>query len=726
MSSYPKLGLYITTALSLTIAAGASAQQKAPVKNPDYLEEITVTARLRSENVMDVPVAMSVFNAKTIEEAGINRAEDFMGMIPNVSFVHAQDAGTNFITIRGLTQVRNSESPVAVSIDGVLTVNPIQFTQELFDIESIQVLKGPQGALYGRNAIGGAIVITTKQPTNDFEGFVRLGLGNGGRIKGQGSVSGPIAKDKLLFRVAVSHLQHDGYLNNIFLHDKADPYKDQTGRVLLKWVGSENFAVDFRAGYSKTKGGALNYVVNADYAVGDFVGNPNNISVPIQANVRGIDDRELYDASLKMDLTTEIGTFTSITAWSKSKERSGGDSFPYSSTPADGTQDGTLNVRGISQEIRLTSPDQQRLRYIVGAYGLWTHRNLQLTTGLDLGPGIIIPGININSPINPTVFALWDDSHYRAYALFGQLNFDITEKLELAAALRYDNDRRRQENLSPFLLAPYGIPVGFARKETFDKLQPKVTLTYKAEDNFTLFANYSEGFRSGGFNQPGIAQVAVTAIPPVIGVADIFPKESSRGFEIGLKSRMLDKRVSFNASAFMTKVKGQQYFSFIPALTAQVITSIDKVDIWGFEFDGMFHVVDGFDIFGAFGYTKTEIKKYSNDPSNVGNWAPYVPRYTVNAGAQYRTAVMNDVDFMIRGEYERRGPLQWDPGNFTRNNPINLVRGRVGFEDGTNGWSLIAWAENLFNEKYNADFVIGGFAQRALPRTYGIDFTKKF
>ena len=154
---------------------------------------IYVTARRRSELLQDVPAAITAFTDDTIEAAGIERPADFINLTSNVTLVETQNAGNAFIVIRGITQARNSEPSVAVIVDGVQQVNPAQFNQELFDIEQIEVLKGPQGGLYGRNAIGGAIVIRTRQPTDEFEGMVRAGVDNGFGYWLRGTLSGPIS-----------------------------------------------------------------------------------------------------------------------------------------------------------------------------------------------------------------------------------------------------------------------------------------------------------------------------------------------------------------------------------------------------------------------------------------------------------------------------------------------------------------------------------------------------
>ena len=167
------------------LAAGIAQAQ-------DQLEEIIVTARLRSESSIEAPAAIKAFTAAEIDSAGIQTPHDYIALTPNMTVVQTQNPGNSFITIRGVSQARNSDMPVAVVVDGVLMTNPAQFNQELYDIEQIEVLKGPQGALYGRNAIGGAISIVTKAPADDFEARLRLGADSGPGYMAQGTVSGPL------------------------------------------------------------------------------------------------------------------------------------------------------------------------------------------------------------------------------------------------------------------------------------------------------------------------------------------------------------------------------------------------------------------------------------------------------------------------------------------------------------------------------------------------------
>ena len=198
------------------------------------LEEIIVTARMRAETYIETPAAIKAFTAEEIVSAGIDRPHDFIALTPSITIVQTQNPGNSFITIRGVSQARNSDMPVAVSVDGVLMSNPAQFNQELFDIEQIEVLKGPQGALYGRNAIGGAISIVTRAPSDEFEAKIRLGADSGPGYMAQGDISGPI-NDKFTYRVSLSNTDTDGYLDNQYLNTEADPYKDTSARLRLNW-----------------------------------------------------------------------------------------------------------------------------------------------------------------------------------------------------------------------------------------------------------------------------------------------------------------------------------------------------------------------------------------------------------------------------------------------------------------------------------------------------------
>ncbi len=305
------ISMLVTWIVATAVALPAMAQTT-------EMEEIVVTARKRDENFQDVPVTINVFTESLVKDAGIQRPADFIQMVPNMTLVETQNAGNAFVVIRGISQARNSEPSVAVQVDGVLETNPAEFNQELFDIQQIEVLKGPQGALYGRNAIGGAIIITTQDPADEFEATAKAGYGNENSIRGQLGVSGPIG-DTAGYRATVNYYETDGFLDNVFLDEKADPVEDLSARLRFVWEPSDNFTGDLRFAMSDLSTKALYFVIPRDDEANPFSTfftppNANNVTEQIQLDNPGINDRDLFNASMKLDFGVGDGTLTSVTA----------------------------------------------------------------------------------------------------------------------------------------------------------------------------------------------------------------------------------------------------------------------------------------------------------------------------------------------------------------------------------------------------------------------------
>ena len=216
--------MFSTMLLSCAVIfpAAAYAQEAEDEDDAFELETIIVTAQRRSENLQEVPAQVTAFTAQTIKNANIKSTQDFINLTPNVSLDSSDTYNNTFIVVRGVTQINNADAPVAIIIDGVPQNNQKQFNQNLFDIERIEVLKGPQGALYGRNAIGGAINIVTKSPTDELTGFLNASYGRGDAINLSAGISGPIVEDKASFRLAGNYVQDDGRITNTFANVNQD------------------------------------------------------------------------------------------------------------------------------------------------------------------------------------------------------------------------------------------------------------------------------------------------------------------------------------------------------------------------------------------------------------------------------------------------------------------------------------------------------------------------
>jgi iron complex outermembrane recepter protein len=816
-------------------------------------EQILVTALRRSERLQDVPATVDAFDAGLIEQAGISSMRDYVALAPQISIVETQNIGFAFVNVRGLSQVRNSEPTVAVVVDGVLQTTGLGFSEELYDIEQVEVLKGPQGALYGRNASGGAINITTRQPTNQLEAFARAGFGNGENKSFTGSVSGALIRNVLLGRAAVSLKDAEGWRENITLGRKADPYTDRSFRGRLLWRPAARVTGDLRYAYSKTESNqsqfvstAPNFVMPAPIgglpgqaanfggrsngtapvlpglpaSIATLVGDPNNTSVGIQGNIPGVDDRSVTAVSGKIDWQTQAGTLTSVTSFDTLDLVGTLETFPYfpflqsSADPSAGTRGDALvlppNLFGPlatvnattgqnrfhdawSQEVRFTSPDTQRVRWILGGYAVATDLDVMISVNRDLGSGDVVQrtaanigGVNPTAPWNERFVAAvapvftslftanpgavpaacvggplpanvcaanlanpnqnagalaynFDRNDNTAFALFGQGNVDVSDRVELSFALRYDRDDRELNIMAPQAFLPV-FPFssgreGDVREAVFDAWQPKATIRWKPNDAVTVYGSYAQGFRSGGFNLSGVAagvaalrSAGVPGMPE--GVRDSWNQEDTRGVEFGVKSTAAGGAARFGASAFYTRIDDAFTFFFVAPFNAQIIRNIDEARSAGFEADAAWFPATGLQLDLAVGVLDTKILESAwlgtGGVDIVGKRLPFNPRATVNFGVGYSRPVVENWRAFGRFDYEFLGRTAFDPENFALRDPINLLNLRAGVGAGA-GWEVALWVRNLTNKDYLTESINpNGISWFGKPRQLGLEVTKRF
>lgn len=715
----------------------------------DEVDTIVVsTARYRQEASKDVPIGSTVFNASAIADARITQVGDFLALTPNVTFVPEADFGGSFVTIRGVAQVRNVESPVAVVLDGIPQIHPSQFTQELFDISSIEVLRGPQGALYGRNASGGAIIINTVMPTNEYEGNTGLRVGKNNELQVQGSISGPIVEDKLFFRVGARYLKRDGYHKSLAIDEFVDPAKDISLRSTLRYV-DENLTAQLNVNLTRFEGGANNFVYQGilfdpatpgeynllpgffdppvDFNTTDPRIDADNTDVPYTQNNVGFTDRDVNEISLKVDYDLGGMALTSISAYSAFTAHQTQDGFPYtnSGSPNETGAASYLDVSAFNQEFRLASTENEYFHWMVGTSYLKTDRFISLTQNMDLGRGI--PRVERTPPgpdsIGPNESFVADDNKNTAFSFFANVAIDLTDDLEASFAYRYDEDRRTQ-TVSDFQT---DANAGAVNQVTFSQGQPKASLRYKATENLSLYTSWGKGFRSGQFNQAGLFQRTLDVGMP--GIPDVLDKEVTETIEVGFKSVFSGGLIQLNGALFQTNVDGFYYFAFIPQTGDDALINIDDVRLRGGEIELIARPTDGLQFHVSYGFTDSVIQLYNADPSALGNKAPYVAKNTFNIGGQYRADLTEDVGLFMRADYERRGEQFWDPENTSSRSPVDLLTLRLGIEATDGSWSLISTVNNALDEKYNSEYVGGqfpGIAHRALPRVYSLDFNYKF
>jgi len=600
----------------------------------------------------------------------------------------------------------------------------------------ISVLLGLTAAL--ANTVGGAIIIQTQDPGDTFEGRIKLGAGNGSSKRVQAGISGP-AGDKFKYRASVNYYDTDGYLPSTVLGGEADPVKDLAGRVKLYFEPNDNFSGDLRLSYDNLETRGFYFVIPRSDEANAFSSfftppNANDVTSPIQVNNAGIDNRDLFTGALRLNFNLGGGTLTSVSSYNSTEEIITGDAYDFRPTDtavyqflppefSDLNQSQFLDLSSWSQEVRFTSNDEGRVRWIAGAYFVHTDRFISTGNMVDTGAGVFPvyrePRLTGN---NRTSTFLADSQNNDAWAVFGDVTFEFTDQLELDLALRYDEDKRENTTETPDVFLPIGSTSfqGQVRSHSWSETQPKFTLRYKPTDDMTLYGGWSRGFRSGGFNQSGVGAVADTN--NIAGVNDLFEAEVADTWEVGFKGQFLDRRLNLNLALFDTKSTNGYFFVFLVANSTQNLGNLDA-KYKGAEFEISGKVTDDLELFGSAGYTDSEITGME-DPTVIGNEAPLVSRVTYNAGAHYRPAVGGDMHLAFRLDWQHTGETWWEPYNVTSRDPIDLVDLRVGLE--AEKWAVTAWSKNLTDEKYNAEFSPGGFLFRALPLRYGLDFSYSF
>lgn len=648
---------------------------KAEKNTPDGLNTIVVTAQRREEKLQDVPIQIAAFSEEAISDADISATQDFVNLVPNVSLDDSFTYLNSFIVVRGVTQINNADSPVAVIVDGVPQNNQKQLKMNLFDVERIEVLKGPQGGLYGRNAIGGAINIVTKAPSDVFEGSVSASYGRGDDLDFTGAISTPIG-DKAALRLSGNYKESDGLIRNKFTNEKVDGIDhDWELRGRFDADLSDNFSADLRTSYRDFRAGAIydSQVISKD---------ANDYQRP-SSNILGVTYGDIFDASLKLDMELGGVTLSSITAYSDIHENYRGD-LDFSNevdTPGGflglGIQAGQgqdLGVELTSQEIRLVSDQNSALRWILGGYYLHTKRDLLTRAFIDLDSSI--DQIDNDGLV---ILRLQESNKNDAFAVYANLDYDLTDKLTFSAALRYDHDKRKQLD----------VISGNDRQTSFDNIQPKATLTYKIDPEHLVYATYSKGFRSGGYNAPTV-------------VIPVFKSEKLENYEAGFKTSWLNNHLIVNGAAYFAESKDFQFFFIDVATASQIIGNIDKVHIWGVELEVQAKLNDAFQLFAGLGTTDTNIRRNALDPASIGNKTPKSTDWSLNLGAQYKAPIFADYDLLLRADYEHRGDKYWQVDNVDVQKPVDLVNVRVGVEN--DRWGFYFSGKNIFNEKYYADY----------------------
>ena len=533
-------------------------------------DSIVVTARRGSELLQDVPASVSVLTAQEIDRAGVDDAASITSLTSGVTIVTGTaEVGDTQINIRGINGARDAESNVALVVDGVLKTNTAQLNQIQGRLTQVEVLKGPQGAYYGRNAAAGAIVLTTQEPTSSFSASGKVGVGENDTYTGQAVVSGPLG-DNLGAVVFGDYRKTDGFFRN------NGPIEEARGATVDRFEGfnvggrlmfdNGPLTLDLKSRYGELDGGALIYDVAfalpgfaGAFGNPDFQADVNEQDFNFQNNIVSRNQQETFEVSLRGVLEGDAVTASGFVLYSDVSQQFVADATtaafnrfagqpscqmttadlfaagyqppspqfagptpaaslydPFGPTTCDGIQFTIRDQQDISAELRIASSGDERFDWSLGVYYLNIDRRAGTAIAEDRGLGVPTQLFEPPGSVAPTSQLFDDQFDTNVYAAFGSVDYEITDQLDASVALRFDREERSVSSNVPDVTDPatgqlINPSLAFGpiadQSAVFEQLQPKISLAYKPTPDFTLFANWGIGFKAGGFNQQGSGEV---------------------------------------------------------------------------------------------------------------------------------------------------------------------------------------------------------------------------
>lgn len=731
----------VVTSLSILLTATiASAQVNDSIKG-QKLEEVIVTANKREESIIKVNTSITSLSAKKLEDTRTWGLSGLSALVPNYNY---QELGVSFQQIQAIRGIQVfSENPaISTYIDDVNNLDILANGFAFTDIERIEVLRGPQGTLYGRNAMGGVINIITKKPTNTTNGFAEASFGNLGLQRYSAGFKTPLIKDKLFFGLNGLYQTQDGFLKNDITGTTSTDTKlngktvggeqNLYGNLYLKWLASKRFHLTLNLKGQQDKSDNSGFMVSQISDTYAFA-NPDKINLARIAQ----HERNILNTSLVAKYYADKFTLTSISAL-----QTIGFGFKDLDFPGiyhsyyDGKIGEQLPPQKVwSEELRINSNSDSKFQYTAGVYA-FSQKGYEPTTNTayELSDGeAAFYGIPSGS-----FLVSRNRSNNFGIAGFGEISYLLTNELKATVGLRYDYENR-EATFNGFgdAVLNNGVVTEIKPNTTaegnYSALSPKFSLSYAVNKLSNVYATYTRGFRAGGIN--------ASSLPT--GVKQTFDPEYSNNYEIGYKSFLLDKKLSIGASAFLIQWKDIQFFNLVaPGTYAR--ENVGDAQSAGLELEISAIPAKGLQIDGSFGFNPTEYKGFDLKRLNFGtgvetttaiggNRLSNAPSHTIFLGAQYEYAINNNLKAIIRGELRNLGKQYTDIQNQIEQPSYTLINSRIGLN--YDKYSLFFWGQNLNNERYLAygnpdsspEFGARNRAVRmAQPRTFGVTLSAKF
>ena len=711
----PNLGiatvLLLIGLLYISPLSPCAAAEEPPPTQETTLETIKVTAQKREENVQKVTTSITVLSDTTIEDAQIESTEDIWRYVPNL-FTSNEGSRDYFyrIKIRGISNTAFGDPATALYIDDVSYAGVYAFNSPLFDIERIEVLKGPQGTLYGKSTEGGTINIITKSPNNNKDAKINVEIGDYNKRQVSGLISTPLVEDKLFFRLAGLYSTRDGYIKNVYTGEDVDNRETSAANASLFFTPLDKLLIDLK------------------FRIHEFDDDGGYPEVPmdkeIYQSVTGLtklDDFEIgYDysgksssksnaTSLRVRYERESFDFVSVTAY-RDMDNTGWLDADYS--PLEmyfGYQ--TVESENITQELRIQSKDSnESFKWLFGLYYSKEDKYYGCEAYLDTLYAEMM-GVPLYTSEDFSADLGAEDK-----AIFGQSTVRfLDDALGVTVGLRYERSKRTMDNKVHTFAGEPVVDEMNDLENTDSLFLPKFAIDYYFNDHIMTYASIAKGYKPGGF------AYAVDDI----NLVDFEP-EISTAYELGIKNEFPELGLRVNVAGFYTKVDDYQDRVQLDALTVYQ-DNATETDIYGFELEASYALTTNLSVNGFIGYTHAEYGEYIDPMTDVnyeGHLAVNVPEYDAGLFLEYR----NPFGIFARTEMQNIGGSYFDRANTKKQSAYTLFNMKIGYEQ--ERWDIYLSAKNLTDKQYFVtayeDSTVGWMGTVGDPRTFSLVLNYRF
>ncbi len=757
-----KRALLATSVALSGVAFAPVYAQGAPAQASDEgVEDIIVSARRRDESLQQTPVAITALPPSYFEATGSVNIADLAGVAPNLLITSQNTgAGAANASIRGIAfaDVDKSFDPaIAVVIDGVVVGSSTGQLLDTFDLQSIEVLRGPQGTLFGRNTIGGVINLTRSRPTGEWGGKFEMGYGKYQTLTGKAVLNAPIVEDKLAAKFFYFHNESEGFYRNGITGKRAGASNNENFGMSLLFTPTDNFDALLTVEKQLMNFNPVNSSIAKTGELFCLLAPANECNRNTTTDIYTTFGETSYGnysspaGTLEMNLDLGGVKLTSVTGYRDSKEYQTQDYEGMSPRLYYGNR--WQDFRQFSQELRASGNVGESFDYVVGAYYFDSKYTLRQRTD--------IPAFGAVARQHTTGWS-------KSYAVFADLNYELTDTVRISGGARWTQDDKALETGvdapagftgTPDFIVDGGPLISFGKNsKKFKKFTPKVGIDYRPNDQHMVYASWSRGYRSGGFSGRGLT--AFSAGTP-------YEPETVDAYEVGVKSSFFDRKLLLNVAAFMTDYKNLQQNTTIPLAgnvgSETVVTNVGSAKIKGIEIDFTARPLSGLTLNGSFGYLTNKLKDFVSqgaisplvpglrtiDYSNVN--MIYAPKVTASINAEYTRDIAfgewklnvgyrhiapydQQVALDATAAYPATGVIVLDRNDprmrSDRQNLIDASTSLIIDMDNGKKARVTVFGRNLTDDRGpNAAFTVGGlwsFTSGREPRTYGMQLGFEF